>query len=95
MICKFEYLESQHPIINIFDSRFLKIHFLVLFYSRAHILRTLFNIRDEEDSYLDGCITENVSLKVLNFLVLTCGFLLYSSVLLKFQHLHCLFLFWV
>ena len=37
-----------------FCSRFLKIYFLDLLYSRAHIFRTLFNIQAGEGSCLDG-----------------------------------------
>ena len=51
---EFECPLLQHPIISIFGSRFLKIYFLDLIFSRAHISRTLFNIQAGEGSSLDG-----------------------------------------
>ena len=41
-------------IISTFGSRILMIYSLDLLFSTAHILRTLFNIRAGEGSYLDG-----------------------------------------
>ena len=58
MVWEFECLELQNPIRNIFDSRFLKIYFLDLLFSRAHIVRTLLNIQAKEGSYLDGAKEE-------------------------------------
>ena len=46
-------LELQHLIISIFVSRILK-DLLDLLFSRAHLLRTLFNIQAEEGSCSDG-----------------------------------------
>ena len=52
MIRQFECLEVQHYVI-IFGSTFLKIYFLDLLFISSLIM-TLFNIRTEEDSCLDG-----------------------------------------
>ena len=53
-------LELQHLIISIFVSRILKYLlfiiylFIYLLFSRANLLRTLFNIQAEEGSSSDG-----------------------------------------
>ena len=54
MIWEFECLEPQRLIFSILGSRFLKIYFLDLLFSRAHILRALLNIQAGEGSHLDG-----------------------------------------
>ena len=65
-------------MISIFGSRFLKIYLLELLFSRAHILRTLFNIQVGEGSYVD-CASENISLSrlLIRFLAFIHRFLLH------------------
>ena len=53
MIWEFECLGLQCPIISIFGSKILEDLFDLLF-SRAHLLRTFFNIQPGKGSYLDG-----------------------------------------
>ena len=67
------YIHIYNPLKP--GSRFLKMFFPDLLFSRAHILRTVFNIQPGEGSCLDGWLHKNFSLNVLNFVVLTYGFL--------------------
>ena len=55
--------------LTMFGSRFFKMYFLHIFFSRGHLLGTLFIFRLEKFLFR-WCTTENFRLKVLNFLVL-------------------------
>ena len=71
MIWEVQCLEHQKPITRILGIRILK-DFLDLLFSRAHILRTLFNIHADEGSCLDGAQQKKLRLKVLLVLLLYC-----------------------
>ena len=82
MICEFEYLGLQCPIISIFSSKIFKDLFDLLF-SRAYLLKNFFQYSVWRRFLFRWCIIENFNLKVLNFLVLRTNliyrFLLYIA----------------
>ena len=55
--------------LTMFGSRFFKMYFLDILFSRGHLLGTLFIFRLEKFLFR-WCTTENFTLKVLNFFVL-------------------------